>query len=41
MVVDAWVVFSSPKKGIPVPRSLGKCSLQYYSLNDEGSVTEA
>ena len=22
MVVDAWVVFSSPKEGIPVPRSL-------------------
>ena len=27
--------------GIPVPLSLGKCSLQCHSLNDDGSVTEA
>ena len=41
MVVDACVVLSSPKEGISVPRTLGKCSQQYYSLNDGGSVTKA
>ena len=40
IVVDAWVVLSSPKEGISVPRTLGKCSLRYYSLNDDGSVTK-
>ena len=41
MVVDACVVLSYPKEGISVPRTLGKCSLRYHSLNDDGSVTKA
>ena len=41
MVVDACVGLSSPKEGISVPHTLGKCNLRYYSLNDGGSVTKA